>query len=133
MAGSVVQTNAYNLADGKTRERVYTLACVGDSADGGSVPAATISGMAAWRLTEVQTIPGSGGVQPDAYTVTVADSDSGTLLLTTNRSQTDKEFVGGHETLGYYPKIEGDITVTVSDLVNSNETTVKLKFELGVI
>lgn len=133
MAGTVTQTNQYNLADGKTRERVYTLECTGDAADGGSVPNSTIAGMAGWRLTEIQTIPGSGGVQPDAYTVTVTDADSGQLVLTPNRSQTAKEYYGGHETIGYYPKIEGDLTVAISDLGNSNETTVKLKFELGVI
>ncbi len=133
MAGTVTASSAYILADGKTRERVYTLACVGDAADGGSVPVATISGMAGWRLTELQTKPGSGGAQPDAYTVAIADSDSGALLTTSARSQTAKEFVGGHESLGYYPKIEGDITVTLTALGNSNTTTVKLKFELGVI
>ena len=131
MAGSVATTRSSNFK-GKVNERYVSLACTADAADG-SVPDTDLAGFEGWRLTEVQTIPGTGGVQPDAYTVTVSDADGGTLLLTSNRSQTAKEFVGGHETLGYYPKIEGNITVAVGDLGNSNETTVKLKFEIGVI
>lgn len=132
MAGTVTVTKAPNF-NGEVRERVFTLACVGDAADGGSVPSETLKSLKGYRLTELQTTPGSGGVQPDEYTVEVTDADGGTLLLTSSRSQTAKEYAGGHETLGYYPKIDGNIAIAVSDLGNSNETTLKLKFELKVI
>ena len=131
MAGTVTVTESRDL-DGESKDIMRTLACVADAADG-SVPTTTIKGLNGLRLTELMTTPGTGGAAPSAYTVTVKDEDGGTLLETSNRSTTAKEYVGGHESLGYYPKIEGDITVEVSDLGNSNETTVKLKFEIGVI
>jgi hypothetical protein len=131
MAGSVVTTRTSN-AKGKSFDVIYTLLCTGDSGDGGSVPAETIKRLEGYRLTELQTVPGAGAAQPDAYDVTISDADSGTLLSATGRSQTAKEFVGGHETLGYYPKIDGTISIAVTDLGNSNEATLKLKFEKGV-
>ena len=126
MAGTVTKTRASNFA-GENREIVWTLDIL-SAADGSADT--TIVGMKGWFLKEVQTVPDAGATQPDAsYTGSITDADGGELLEIPARSQTAKEYIGGHESLGYSPKIDGTITITMAGMGSANGTTMMLRFE----
>jgi hypothetical protein len=136
MAGTITETREKVITQGNEKdpkEILVSLACVGD-ASAGTVPDATLTGLRGWRFTEMVTIPGAGAAAPDAYTVTLTDLTTGLVsFLSTERSVSTVEVMGGHEYNGAYPKIDGSFTVSVSNIGNENETTIRLKFEKGVI
>lgn len=122
MAGTVTTTT---LRDGSKYKRVHQLkyACTGDAADGGSVPDQTISGFDEWFLYHIETVPGAGAAAPSAvYDVEVKNSRGTDLLQGTgaDRSVTAAEIAFP---AGGPPIIDGDLTVSVGDLGNSNTTT----------
>jgi len=89
-------------------------------------------------LTAIDTIPGTGGDQPDAYTVDVFDQDAIDISMTTgniadiaNRSQTVKERFIVSDTSGYWWEITSALTIALSSLGASNKTTVILSGTKG--
>lgn len=128
MAGTVTKTRATNMR-GEMRQIRYKLAVVGD-ASAGTVPNTTISDVKGYYLEEVLTYPGAGGAAPSAYTVDVQDVGRNNLAIIdlAARSTTATEAEIGSVTLGYYPKIEGNLTVIVGNVGNSKTTTIELLF-----
>jgi len=124
MAGTVTKTRATN-----TNEVRYTLAVTGD-ASAGTVPNTTISDVKGYYLEEVITYPGTGGAAPSAYTLDLQDTGKNNLAIIdlAARSTTATEAVPGTETLNYYPKIKGNVTVIVGAVGNSKTTTIELLF-----
>jgi hypothetical protein len=138
MAGSSVTVTRASNFKGLAREILISLACVSD--DGaGTIPDQDIAGLDEWELKEVQSINPASAQPSTAYKIKIEDADAGVLLITTDRSvvASAKEFVGGHETLGWYPRIDGTITVKfrtsaddgAGNLGNSKTVTLKLRFE----
>jgi len=126
MAGTVTTTRESDF-NGPKPEVKWTLDILSDAAGAADT---TIAGMKGWKLAEVQTVPDSGGTQPDAdYTGSITDADGGELLEIPARSQTAKEYIGGHETLGYSPRIDGTITITMAAMGNAKGTTMMIRFE----
>lgn len=130
MAGTVTKTRTSNFR-GEKREVAWNLTFTGDSADG-TVPNSTIKGMEGWYLERVVTWPGTGDDQPDAYTFDIQDAGLNDLPIIdlAARSQTVTEFESGAVTIGQYPKINGDLTVIVGTLGNSNIAYAELLFTL---
>lgn len=137
MAGSSVTLTRTSNFKGEVREVLMTLACVSDDTDG-SVPDQEIKGMTEWELKDMQNVNPAANQPTTAYKIKIVDDEAGILLRSTDRSivASDKEFTGGHETLGYFPKIDGTITVkfrnsaddAAADVGNSKTFTVRLRF-----
>jgi hypothetical protein len=138
MAGSSVTVARASNFKGLAREILISLACVSDDGNG-SIPDQDITGLEEWELKEVQNI-NPGSAQPTTtYKVKIVDADAGAMFLSGDLSITasEKEFTGGHNTLGWYPRIDGTITVkfrnsadsAVANVGNSKTFTVKLRFE----
>ena len=138
MAGSSVTVTRASNFTGMVRELLISLACVSD--DGaGTIPDQDIAGLTEWELKEVQNINPAAAHPTTAYKVKIEDSDAGVLLITTDRSvvASKKEFTGGHEQLGWYPRIDGTITVkfrnsaddAAANVGNSKTVNIKLRFE----
>lgn len=137
-AGTVVETIDYKWNDVYGDIIVLRYAITAD-ASAGTVPDTTISlrtiddtttstaaTLKNYFLFGIYTTPGSGGAQPDAYTVDIKDSDGFSILDVAARSQTEKEWVNGYATLGQYQPIVGDLTLSVGDLGNSNTTEIEV-------
>jgi len=130
MAGSVVTTVLSTNGISKGLHIVRHV-CTGDAADGGSVPATTVLGLADWFLYSVETVPGTVGDAPTgAYAVTVQNSRGTDLLQGSGagRSTTAKEIA--------YPSgapaiIEGALSITVGSLGNSRKTTLVVVYIKG--
>ncbi len=137
MAGSVTVSRASNFT-GLVREILISFACTSDAA-AGTIPDQDIVGLTEWELKEVQNINPASAQPSTTYKIKIVDADGGELLKTTDRSTTAsaKEFTGGHETLGWYPRIDGTITVkfrnsaddAAANVGNSKTVTIKLRFE----
>lgn len=138
-AGTVVETIEYNQKGDFGHIVVLKYVCTAD-ASAGTVPDKTISTFVVddttpskyyggvdiknFYIYEIKTVPGTGGDQPDAYTVDIKDGDSASIVDIPNRSQTATEFVKGFYTLEIFPAVVEDLTLTVGDLGNSNKTTI---------
>ena len=137
MAGTVTVTQTSNFT-GLAREMMISLACVSD-ASAGTIPDQDLVGYDQWELKEVQNINPASAQPTTTYKIKIVDADAGELLKTTDRSvvASAKEFTGGHETLGWYPRVDGTITVkfrnsaddAAANVRNSKTVTVKLRFE----
>ena len=138
MAGSsVTPTRVSNFA-GLAKEVLISLACVSDDA-AGTIPDEDIAGMQEWELKEVQNVNPAASQPTTAYKIKIEDSEAGVIFLSTDRSvvASAKEFTGGHETLGWYPRVDGTITVkfrnsaddAAADVGNSKTVTLRLRFE----
>lgn len=136
MAGEVTKSRTSNFR-GTAREVNIALACTSDAA-AGTIPDTTIPLMNGFQLTEVHNLNPAAAYPTTTYRIKITDADGGVLLLTGNRSVTAsaKEFTGGHETLGWYPRITGTITVSfrnsaddgAANVGNSKTFTVTLVF-----
>lgn len=76
----------------------------------------------------LETVPGSGGDQPNAYTVDLKNAVGRSVLDIAARSQTAVEWVKGSETDGVFPPVTADMTLAIGDLGNSNKTTVYIYY-----
>jgi hypothetical protein len=119
---------------------VATSNAITADASAGTVPDTTI---ASWTVDDtdtrkqinllnyyvylVKTVPGAGGDAPDAYTVDIKDADASVVDIAA-RSTSAVEYVKGFDTLGVFPVVTGDMTLSVGDLGNSNKTTIYVYF-----
>ena len=122
MAGTVVQTRTTN--PGKVKiERIVTLTCVSDASDG-TTPDTTMAGLAGYELREVITTPGTAP-PTTAYRVYITSANSGRMFLGSDRSAAGaEERQSGHEDLGYYPAVDGTITLRVAATANTNAANI---------
>ena len=138
MPGSVTVTQNSNFV-GEARELLITLACVSD-ASAGTIPDQDLKGLTEWNLIEIQNINPAADHATTTYKVKIVDADGGTLFIHSgDRSivASAKEYTGGHEHLGWYPRIDGTITVkfrnsdddAAAGIGNSKALTIKLRFE----
>jgi len=81
-----------------------------------------------WYFYWCETVPGAGALAPTAYTVTLTDSDGGTILGLSARSTSAKEYAVANEDLPNYWPVTGDLTLAVDDIGASNVTVIKLYF-----
>jgi len=138
-AGTVVETIHYQQTFDGEDVVVIKYAITAD-ASAGTVPDTTI---ASWTVDDtdtrkqinllnyyvylVKTVPGAGGDAPDAYTVDIKDADASVVDIAA-RSTSAVEYVKGFDTLGVFPVVTGDMTLSVGDLGNSNKTTIYVYF-----
>jgi hypothetical protein len=148
MAGSVVVSvapSALLCGYGGVKEILVSLTCLSDSSDG-SIPDQSLGsdedlgGLIAYDFEEIITEPGAGASAPEtAYRVKLIDTlTSRRLFRGLGRSLTNAESQSGHEDLGYFPPIDGPITVTfladdgdteaAADIGNENTIVVRLRF-----
>ena len=77
----------------------------------------------------METVPGAGGLAPDAaFDVDVENKRNNHILDTDSNSHTAYGFVVGSDTLGVYPPIMEEITVVVADLGTDNSADIYLYF-----
>jgi len=146
-AGDVVQT----AADVSSHVRTLIFTCTGDSGDG-SIPdtvtnTANTAYIQGWYLYMVDAFPTSGGVAPDAASVTIFDANGLDLLGSENSGIT--EYAGlnlihaasprrclpnvhlnrGNTHAAFSPAINGALTLQVADqATHSAEYTLVLTF-----
>lgn len=126
-AGSVVQQgNPVSWANRYGRSISITYLATGDAADG-SVPNFDIelTEIRGFFLYEIETVPGSGGDQPDAYTLAVQNSRATALVSLAARSTTANEVAIIEDG---FPLMDTTPTLVIGDLGNSNTTTIVIKF-----
>ena len=139
-AGTVVETIIYDHKDDFGHAVKIQYAITGD-ASAGTVPDHTIALFTVddtnssksvylqnFFLYDVETIPGAGGDAPDAYTVDVKDSDGFSLCDISARSTSAKEDFPAYQTIGKFPQITEDWTLSTGAVGNSNTTTIILHF-----
>ena len=77
----------------------------------------------------METVPGAGGLAPDAaFDVDVENKRNNHVLDTDSNSLSTYGFVAGSNTLGVYPPIMEEITVNVADLGTDNAAQIYLYF-----
>jgi len=137
MAGTVTVTRTSNFG-GMAREAIVSLACVSDSS-AGTIPNQNINIGADWELREVININPASAQPTTGYRIKIVDPNGLKIFFSsTDRSTTASavEANGGHEYIGWYPRIDGQITVSFRDtgdasaanVGNSKTFTVKLRF-----
>jgi len=150
MAGSsvtvTVSPSVYQVGYGGHNEVVVSLACLSDDADG-SIPdqdlgsVESLSGLKAYELNEVITVPDDTATPATAYRVKIVDSDGRKIFIGSARAvgvSAIAESQSGHEYLGYFPAVVGTLTVSfiaddgatedAADVGNEKVLTVKLRF-----
>lgn len=138
MAGTVTQTRSSNYF-GRVAECIVSLACVSD-ASAGTIPNETVNIGKDWELKEVININPAADQPTTAYRIKIVDTNGVKAYFSpTDRSITASavESSGGHEHIGWYPRIDGAVTVSFRDsgdtgaanVGNSKSFTVKLRFE----
>lgn len=138
MAGTVTATRSSNFG-GMAREAIVSLACTSD-ASAGTLPNTNINIGADWELKEIININPASAQPTTGYRIKITDPNGLRIFFSsTDRSTTASavEAAGGHEELGWYPRIDGQITVSfrdsgdsaAADVGNSKTFTVKLRFE----
>jgi len=136
MAGTVTETGR---ASNVFNEIIVTLACTSD-ASAGTIPDTNLTGLEKYELKEVVNINPASAQPSTAYLIAIEDADGLRMFTSpTSRSVTASaaESTGGHETLGWYPRVDGTITVKfrtaaddgAADVGNSKTLTVRLRFE----
>jgi len=122
MAGTVVQTRTTN--PGKVKiERIVTLTCVSDSANG-TIPDTALAGLSGLELREIITTPGAAP-PTTAYRIYITSANAGRMFLGSDRSAAGaEERQSGHEDLGYYPAVDNTLTVRIAATANTNAANV---------
>ena len=129
MAGTAVWTRTSNFR-GEKREVTWNGTFTGD-ASAGTVPNSTIKGMEGWYLERVVRYGGTGDDEPSAYTFDIQDTGLNDLaIIDLAAGGVTNDSNPGSVTLSQFPKINGDLTVIVGNLGNSNLAYAELLFTL---
>lgn len=139
MAGSsvTVTRTSKDVGHVKNAEVVISLACVSDDTNG-LIPNQTFAGLKDYVLTEVQPIPDGVAPLTSAFEIRFEDANGEAVFLSASIAVDSKAPIGGHTTLGWYPRIDDSNTFKIVDpadhtstisVGNSKEMDVILRFE----
>lgn len=123
MAGSsVTPTRTSRDIDGiRSKEVTISLALVSDDTNG-LVPSQALTGLGDYVLTEAKPIPDAVAPFTAAFEVLIEDVNGADLFRSGSIAVDSYAPIGGHEYLGYYPRIDASATFKLVDPADHTST-----------